>query len=108
MYESVLTIYSLQVLAGSVVGAIAEEKENGDEADSKPPPASDQADDSSNRCVQLCVQGICRGYNVNACISLLYRYQVVGTVREEDAECPGWVQEIVQVNQQHTQFLTPL
>ena len=43
------------MLAASAVGAIAEEKENGDEADSKPHPASDQADDSSNRCVQLCV-----------------------------------------------------
>ena len=39
--------YCIQVLAGSVVGAVAEEGENGDEADAKPPATSEQSD---NRC----------------------------------------------------------
>lgn len=31
-----------------------------------------------------------------------YRYQVVGTLRDEKAKCPDWVQEVVKVRRKES------
>lgn len=37
-----------------------------------------------------------------------YRYQVVGTMRDEKAKCPVWVQEVVQVRRTPISLWQPL
>ena len=60
------------MLAASVVGAASEEKEADEDIESQPPAAA-QAESGSAR------------------------YQVVGTLRDAQAESPEWVAEVVKV-----------
>lgn len=79
------------------------EVENDEDAESQPPPpatSTDQQTDEASSNTYILTQS--HESPVKHTYTASYRYQVVGTLRDEKAKCPDWVQEVVQVRRKES------